>query len=184
MKTMATSFKRSHARTAALSAPDPAAGHHRHTLLLETPGHSWASLGLSLLESLLLSPGSWCAQGFVCALQESVFPALCKFWHLYGGINGNLLQAGLCHIQVCCTQSPYPCDRPLLTRTSTGYTQTQFWLSLCRVSGSWCTQGFFEPSKEAVSLAAMGLILNVIFPLPPTILLGLFLCPWMWDIFI
>ena len=29
--------------------------------------------------SLLLSPGSWCAQGFVCALQESVFPILWKF---------------------------------------------------------------------------------------------------------
>ena len=31
-----------------------------------------ASLGQSLAESLLLSPGSLCAQGFVCALQESV----------------------------------------------------------------------------------------------------------------
>ena len=29
--------------------------------------------------SLLLSPGSWCAQGFVCALQESVSPVLWKF---------------------------------------------------------------------------------------------------------
>jgi len=29
--------------------------------------------------SLLLSPGSWCTQGFVCALQESVSWVLCKF---------------------------------------------------------------------------------------------------------
>ena len=29
MKIMETSFKRSHARTAALSAPNPAAGHHQ-----------------------------------------------------------------------------------------------------------------------------------------------------------
>ena len=29
----------------------------------------------------------WCAQGFVCALQESVSPVLCKFWQLYGGVN-------------------------------------------------------------------------------------------------
>ena len=79
--------------------------------------------------SLLLSPGSWCAQGFVCALQESVSPVLCKFWQLYGGVNGNLLQEGLCHTQVCCTQSP--CDRLFLTCTSKGDTQTQFWLSLC-----------------------------------------------------
>ena len=79
MKIMATSFKRSHACTATLSAPNPAAGHHRPTPLLETPGHSQASLGQSLVGSLLLSPGSWCTQGFVCALQGSVTPVLCKF---------------------------------------------------------------------------------------------------------
>ena len=147
MKMMATSFKRSHARTAALSAPDPGAGHCRPTPLPETPGHSGACVGQSLVGSLLLSPGSWCVQGFVCALQESVSPVLCKFWRLYGGVNGNLLQEGLCHTQVCCTQSPCPCSRSLLTHTSTGDTQTQFWLSLCGVSGSWCTQGLLEPSK-------------------------------------
>ena len=103
MKIMVTSFKRSHACTAALSASNPAAGHHQPTPLLETPGHSWASLGQSLVGSLLLSPGSWCTQGFVCALQESVSPVLCKFWWLYGGVNGDLLQEGLCHTQVCCT---------------------------------------------------------------------------------
>ena len=34
--------------------------------------HSRASPGQSLVESLLLSPGSWYTQGCVCALQESV----------------------------------------------------------------------------------------------------------------
>ena len=38
----------------------------------ETPGHSRASLGQSLVGSLLLSPESWCTQGFVYGLQESV----------------------------------------------------------------------------------------------------------------
>ena len=75
-----TFFKRSHARTSVLSAPNPAAGHRRPTPLQETPGHSRASLGQSLVEPVLLSPGSWCIQGFVCALQESVSPVLCKFW--------------------------------------------------------------------------------------------------------
>ena len=97
MKIMATSFRRSHPCTAALSAPDPAAGHSWPTPPLETPGHSRASLGQSLVGSLLLSPGSWCAQGFVCVLQESVSPVMCKVWQLYGGLNGNLLQEGLCH---------------------------------------------------------------------------------------
>ena len=76
MKIMAASFRRSHACTAALSAPNLAAGHRRPTPLLETPGHSWESLRQSLLGLLLLSLGSWCTQGFVCALQESVSPAL------------------------------------------------------------------------------------------------------------
>ena len=44
MKIMATSFKRSHACTATLSAPNPAAGHHQPTPLLETHGPSQASL--------------------------------------------------------------------------------------------------------------------------------------------
>ena len=42
----------------------------------ETPGHSRASLGQSLVGSLLLSPGSWCIQGFVCA-PNSLFPQSC-----------------------------------------------------------------------------------------------------------
>ena len=71
-KIMVTSFKRSHACTATLSAPNPAAGHHRPTPLLETPGHSRASLAQSLVVLLLLSPGSWCAQVSVCDLQESI----------------------------------------------------------------------------------------------------------------
>ena len=106
MKIMATSFKRAHACTAVLNAPNPAAGHHQPMLPPETPGHSQASLGQSLVGSLLLSSGSWCTQDFVCALQESVSLVLCKFWQLYGGVNGDLLQEGLCHTQVCHTQSP------------------------------------------------------------------------------
>ena len=46
-----------------------------------TRTESLASLGLSLVGSLLLSPGSWCTQGFVCALYESVSPVLCKFYN-------------------------------------------------------------------------------------------------------
>ena len=65
---------------------------------------SWTLTGKSgsdlwgLMESLLLSPGSWCAQGFVCALQESVSPVLCKFCWLCGGVNGGLMPyPGLLH---------------------------------------------------------------------------------------
>ena len=87
-------------------------------------------------------------QSFVCVLQESDSPVLCKFWRLYGGVTGDLLPEGLCHAQVCCAQGPCPCGRPLLTRTSSGDTHTQFWLSLCGASGSWCPQRMFEPSER------------------------------------
>ena len=64
---MAASFKWSHTHTAAPSDPDPAAGPPpTHA----SAGDSQASLGQALVGSLLLSPGSWCTQGFVCALQE------------------------------------------------------------------------------------------------------------------
>ena len=76
MKITVTSFKRSHAPTAALCVADPAPGLHQHIPLPETPGHSWASLGQSPVRSLLLSLGSWCTKDFVCALQESVSPLL------------------------------------------------------------------------------------------------------------
>ena len=58
---------------------------------------------------------------------------LCKFWQLYGGVNGDLLQEGLCYTQVCCAESPHPCGSPLLTCTSTWDAQTLFYLSLCGV---------------------------------------------------
>ena len=57
------------------SVPDPAAGRCQPTTPPETAGHSQASLAQSLLGSLLLSPGSWCAQGFVNALLEFVSPS-------------------------------------------------------------------------------------------------------------
>ena len=86
MKIIATSFKRSHEHTAALSASDPEAGHHGTTPLLETPEHSWACLGQFLVGSLLPSPGSWCTQGCVCALQESISPVLCKLSSSMAGL--------------------------------------------------------------------------------------------------
>ena len=125
MKIMATSFERSHACTPVLSAPDPTAGHRWPMPPPETPGHSQASLGQSLVRSLLLSPGSWYTQGFICALQESCvssgeLPQSCVS---YGGSVSNPLQEGLCHTQACWTQSPCPWSRPLLTCSSTGDTQ-------------------------------------------------------------
>ena len=68
---MVTSFKMSCARRATLNAPKPAVGQHRSTPLLETPGHSQASLGQSHVEALLLPPGFWSHSILFLYLQES-----------------------------------------------------------------------------------------------------------------
>ena len=122
--------------------------------------------------SFLLGPG---AHKVLSVPSKSLFPVLCKFWQLYGGVNGDLLQEGICHTQGCCTQSP--CHSLLLTGTSTD-AQTRFCLSLCGFPGFWCAQGLFEPSEHL--WWEWGLILYFI---PLTILLGLLLCPWTYGIF-
>ena len=78
MKVMAISFKRTCAHTVVFSDLDCAADHCRPMPLPETPGHSQANLAQSPWGHCF-SPGSWCAQGFVCALQKSVSPVLWKF---------------------------------------------------------------------------------------------------------
>ena len=73
MKIMLTSFKRSHALlhsvplTLQQATTDPPP---------ETPGHSRASLGQSLVGSLLFSPESWCAQHFVCVDHNKLWKVL------------------------------------------------------------------------------------------------------------
>ena len=180
MKIMMTSFKRSHAGTATLSAPSLAADHCWPTPPPETSGHSRASLGQSLVGSLLLSPGSWCAQGFVCALPESVSPVLCKFWQLCVGVNGDLLQEGSCHTQVCCTQSPCP----LWQATAASYLHRRQTLKGRSDSVSMGSPGvhkvLFEPSEHLWWV--WGLILNAILPLLQSCW-GLLLCPWTWGVF-
>ena len=123
----------------------------RPPLTQASAGGSWTLTAKSVSVSCGdKAPFSWLLvhTRFVCAFQESVSPVLCKFLWLYGGVNDDFLQEGLYHSQICYTQSPCPCSSPLQTHTSSGDTQTQFCLSLCGLSGSWCTQGLFEPSEH------------------------------------
>ena len=115
-------LQRFHACKSTLTAPNPATGHHQPTPPLETPGHSQASLGQSLMESLLLFLGPG-AHKFLCVLQESISQS-CVSSGIYDGVNGDLIPEGLCHTQVCCTQSPCSCDSLPPTHTSTGDAQT------------------------------------------------------------
>ena len=59
---------------------------------------------------------------------NSLFPQSC--------VRCPLLEC-LCCTQVCCTQNPCPYCSPLLTSASASDTQTQFWLCIYKVSGSW-----------------------------------------------
>ena len=88
---------------------------------------------------------------------------------LYGGANGDLLQESLCHM-LCdpglLHPEPLPLLRPLLTRTSTGDTQTLKGRSGSVSVGSLgpgAHKVLFEPSEHLWWV--WSLILNVILPL-------------------
>ena len=74
---------------------------------------------------------------------------------------------------------PGPHSSPQLTHNCSGDTQTLFFLSLCGVSESWCTQICFSPLSIS---GRYGVFDSKHDFAPPTILLGLLLCPWTWGI--
>ena len=80
MKIMVTSFQRSHAGTATLSAPDHAAALRQLMPPLESPGHSRASLGQSLVGycSFLLGPD---AHKVLFVPSQHLFPQSCVSFH-------------------------------------------------------------------------------------------------------
>ena len=161
MKIMGTSFKRSHAHNATLSAPDPAAGYHWPKPLPETPEHSRASLGHC---SFLLGPGAYKVlfvpskglfpQSFLSSFSSMVWLMATSSKNAYA-IPRSAAPQSLC-----------PCGRPLLTYTSTWDTQTLKGRSGSVSVASPGTQNvFFEPSKHLWQV--WGLILSAISPLLP-----------------
>ena len=172
IKIMVTSFKRSRACTAAFGASDPAAGHCWLTPLPDTPRHSQASRGQSLWVhcSFLLGPGAH--KVYLWVLQEPISPVLCKFWQLCGGVNGDLLQEGLCYPQVCCTQSPCPCGRPLLSCASAGDTQIltgsiSFSISLSVLFCSLPREATGSMMKVSLSISQWRWVLTLTWPCIP-----------------
>ena len=72
--------------------------------LLDTHGQVWVSLLWNHC-FFLLGPD---VHKVLLVFPRVCFPVLYKFLWLYGGFNGDFLQEGLYHVQVCCTQSPCP----------------------------------------------------------------------------
>ena len=87
LKIMESSFKMSHACTAALTAH--CSSPPRLMPLLETPGFSLANLDQSTVGSLLLSPGSWCAQ--------AMFEPSEQLWQVWG-----LILNAISHLLTSC----------------------------------------------------------------------------------
>ena len=84
------------------TAPSPPAGHHWPTPPRETPGCSCTSLSQSLVESLLLSPGSWCAQ-VLFGPSQSLFTQSCV------SSGGSVVVLMVTSSKMAyCTQSPCP----------------------------------------------------------------------------
>ena len=175
---MVTSFKRSHARTATLTAPNPAAGHHQPTPLLETPGYSRASLGQTLVGSLLLFPVSCCVWGSVCALQVS--------------ISQSCISAGSSMVGLMETSSKrayaiprllHPEPLPLRQSTDKLYLHRKCSNTVLSQSlwGLWVLVHTRFVWAHWASLAGMGFDSKCEFA-PPTVLLGFLLCAWIWGI--
>ena len=127
--------------------------------------------------SLPLSPGSWCTQGSVCALRESISLVLCKFWQLYGGVNGTS------------SKRAYATPRSAAPRASApvaGHCWPSPLQETLRHRSGSVSVGSLGPGAHKVwalqvSLGRMGFDSKCDFA-PPTILLGI-LCPWTWGIF-
>ena len=98
-----------------------------------SPGDSWTlrQVWVSFLWGHCSFPLGLSKHKVLLVPSKSLFPQSCvSSGGSVVGLIATSPQGGLCHTQVCCTQSPWPCGRPLLTRTSMGDAQTQFWLSL------------------------------------------------------
>ena len=74
--------------------------------LLETYRQIWFSL-LKGHCSFLLGPGAHKVL-FVPSKSLLYFQFLCKFWQLYGGVNGDLLQESLCLPKSAAPRAPAP----------------------------------------------------------------------------
>ena len=176
MKIMVTSLKRSHACTATLSAPNPAAGHHDprlHRRLPDTHRQVWVSLLWGHC-SFLLGPG---AQGSVCALQESISQSRVSSGGSMVGLIATSSKRANAIPRSAAPRAPVPeADhrRPVPPQERLTVLSQSLW-------GPWVLVHTRFAWALWASLAGMGFDSKREFA-PPTVLRGLLLCPWTWGI--
>ena len=166
MRVMVTSFKMSHVHTAILSAPNPAAGHHRPTpprRLLDTHGQVWVSFLWGHCP-FLLGPG---ALKVLFVPSKFLFPQSCV------SSGGSMLGLIATSFKRAYTVPRSAAPRALAPLADHCWpippqeTLKDSSISVSGgVSGSWCAQGMFEPSEHPWWV--WGLILNAILPLLPS----------------
>ena len=156
---MGTSFKRSHTFPATLSAPTL----QQATMTRLSAGDSWTCPGKTsqfLVDSLLLSHGSWCTQCSAYALQKSSPQSCVSSGSSMMGLMVTSSKRAYAIPRSTAPGAPAPTAVHCLP-ISTGDTHTQFSLSLCGVSGSQRVQGHFS------FLVGMGFDSKCDFATPP-----------------
>ena len=107
-------------------------------------------------------------------------------WWLYGRImassSKNSYATHSCACEVCCSQSPCPHGRPLLTHASAGDTQRHGSEVAMSLAGLWALVHARFCLSPPRFFDGYGFDSKLHFTFP-TILLGLLICLWMWGIF-
>ena len=144
-------------------------------------GHFWTLTGKSGSASCgITAPFSWVlvhTQGSVCAFQESISQPCVSFGSSMVRLMETSSKRAYAIRKSATPRVPVPVavhSWPKLSQEMLNTVPSR----LCGVPGSWWTRFVWA---LWVSLAGMGLDSELEFA-PPTILLGLLLCPWAWSI--
>ena len=155
-----------------IQCPSPAAGHCQPTPPLKTPGHLWASLDQSLVGSLLLSSGSWCAQGSACACQAFVFQSCLSSGGSVVGLGATYSMRAYAIPRSAAPRAPapgavhcWPVPPQETLKHSSSQSLWGLWVLVC-TRFLWALWAF---------LVGMGFDSKCNFT-PPTVLLGFLLC--------
>ena len=104
---------------------------------------SWTITGKSPVGSMFLSLGSWCKR-FCCALQESISQSYVSSGSSMVGL---METSSKRTYAIPKARAPVPATdhcQPISPQEMLKHSS----VCLCRVPGSWCAQGLFEPSEH------------------------------------